>query len=206
MLRRTAGIFFCALACVMVVSAQDVNRFDASVAFGAQFSRASNSFGNTVTLKPTDSGVLLLTIRHRFSLRHGVSVNISHTANAQVYKVPPDTFRVQSAITEYSGTYSFTPFQTARMEPFLFAGVGILRFNRGNTYIDGFQNSFGASTQNKLAFPYGVGLDYKVWKALAVRVQYRGLVFKSPNFGAATLVTGVTGHMAVPTAGIVIKF
>lgn len=206
MLRTAAWILVCSLSCLPLAAAQDFNRFDVHFGYGAQSSKTSESFGNTVSLKPTSSGVFLFTVRRRFTAHHALAFNIGHTSNSQVYQTQPLVFRVQTGITEYSGTYSFSAFQTARIEPFVFGGAGILRFNPGNTYINGVQTVFGASSQNKLVFPYGAGLDYRVWRVIAVRLQYRGLIYKAPDFHIANLVTGATGHMAEADAGIVLKF
>ncbi len=41
---------------------------------------------------------------------------------------------------------------------------------------------------------------------LALRLQYRGLVYKAPSFNVQNLFTGARGHMAEPSVGIVVKF
>jgi outer membrane immunogenic protein len=186
--------------------AQDDGRFDASIGYIGVFSKTSSApLGNT-TLKPTTSGGILASFRYHFNHTHGIEVNFGHTSNTQVFTVPPDTFRVTTGITEYSGAYVLRPFHSRKIDPFLFAGGGTLRFNPSNQYIDGFLSSFGASSQRALAVLYGGGVDYRVWRALAVRVQYRGLIYKTPDFRVPALFTGVYGHMAEPSAGIVIKF
>ena len=194
-------VVFFALA--PLAPARDVNRFDFSVGAAGLFSKTSTN-GST-TLKPTNSYEILGTVRFRFNRRHAIAANLGHMMNAQVF-LTPHNFRVQASITEFTGAYVFSPFQTARLEPFLFAGAGALRFTPGTTYIDGFQSSFGTVQQTSLAVLYGGGADYRLWRRLALRLQYRGLVYKNPNFNSGTLVTGTKGHMAEPSAGIVVKF
>jgi hypothetical protein len=42
---------------------------------------------------------------------------------------------------------------------------------------------------------------------LALRLQYRGLLYKVPDFHVPSLFfTGAKGHMAEPSVGIVVKF
>ncbi len=137
---------------------------------------------------------------------HSLEANFAHTMNSQVFLLAPNNFRVQAGITEFSGAYVFSPFQTARVVPFLFGGAGALRFNPGNTSIDGFQAAFGAAQQTSLAFLYGAGADYRLWRVLALRLQYRGLIYKAPDFNLQNLFTGARGHMAEPSVGIVFKF
>jgi outer membrane immunogenic protein len=207
LLLKEAGL---AIATVLVLAsfalAQDEGRFDVGIGYTGVFSKTSTASQGNTTLKPTTSGGILATFRYRFNHTHGIEVNFGHTSNSQVFSVPPDTFRVKAGITEYSGAYVLSPFHTERIEPFVFGGGGTLRFNPGNQYIDGFLSPFGASSQRALAFLYGGGADYRLWKTLAVRVQYRGLIYKVPDFGRTRLFTGVMGHMAEPSAAIVIKF
>jgi opacity protein-like surface antigen len=183
-----------------------VARFDVGLAYSGVFSKTSAPSTGTVSLKPTTAGAVLGSVRYHFNHTHGVEVNFGHTSNSQVYSVPPDTFRVNAGITEFTAAYVLSPFHASRMDPFLFAGGGALRFNPGNQYIDGSRSSLGAASQRPLAVLYGAGLDYRLWKALAVRVQYRGLFYKAPDFHVPSLFTGVYTHMAEPTVGFVIKF
>jgi len=191
---------------ISTAAAQDVAHFDASVAWAAAFSKTSTSYSGGVVLKPTTSGAVLGTFRYHFNRMHGLEVNIARTANSQKYFIGPDNFRVNSDVAEYSGAYVFSPFRTAKLEPFLLGGAGALRFNPGNTYIDGFQAAFGAAKQTSLAFLYGGGVDHRLWRALSLRLQYRGFIYKAPNFHVQTLVTAAKGHMAEPSVGITFKF
>jgi outer membrane immunogenic protein len=206
MLKRAGFQIASVVMVISVAAAQDVGHFDASVAWAGVFSKTSTSYGGGVVLKPTNSGAVLGTFRFRFNRMHALEVNIGRTSTSQHYFLGPNDFRVNSDVTEYSGAYVFSPFRTAKLEPFLLGGAGALRFNPGNTYIDGFQSAFGATKQTSLAFLYGGGADYHLWRALSLRLQYRGLVYKAPNFRVQTLVTGAKGHMAEPSIGIVFKF
>src|SRR5579863_560202 len=110
-------------------TAQDEGRFDASIAYGGVFSKTSSApLGNT-TLKPTNSGGVLGSFRYHFNRTHGIEVNFGHTNNTQVFTVPPDIFRATTGITEFSGAYVFSPFHARKIDPFVFAGGGTLRFN-----------------------------------------------------------------------------
>jgi outer membrane immunogenic protein len=206
-MKRTGLAIATILALVSLAAAQDdQGHFDAGLGFTGIFSKTSSASLSDTTLKPTTSGGVLATFRYRFNHTHGIAVNFSHTNNSQVFTVPPDTLRVSTGITEFSAAYVFSPFHPKRTDPFLLGGGGMLRFNPGNQYIDGFQSSFGAQQQTSLTFLYGGGIDYRLWKALALRVQYRGLIYKVPDFKVPALSLGAYGHMAEPSAGIVIKF
>jgi opacity protein-like surface antigen len=206
MTRKKAVVSLIFLSAASFLSAQDVEHFNAAVSWSGVFSKSTSSYGGGVTLKPTTSGAVLGTFRFRFNHMHGVELNIGHTSNSHRFLVGPDTYRVNTDITEYTGAYVFSPFRTGKLEAFLLAGAGALKFSPGSTYIDGFSAFIGASAQKSIAVLYGGGVDYHLWKAFSARLQYRGLFYKDPNFHVQTLVTGARGHMAEPSAGIVVVF
>jgi outer membrane immunogenic protein len=204
---RTAGLAITVLALACIASAQEQNRFDFSINGAGVFSKTASSSSGSITDNPTKSVAFIGTFRFHLSPKHAVEVNVGRTRNSQIFSVPPNSFRVLSSITEFTGDYVFTPFSARKFQPFLVAGGGALRFNPGNTYIDTFPASFGAASQTSLAFLYGGGVDYPVWRRLAVRLQYRGLLYKEPDFHVPSLLfTGTEGHMAEPSVGIVLKF
>ena len=210
---RTAGvalslifIFALALAAAAQDAAQDEGRFDVSISGGAAFSKTSKSTNGTVTLEPTTALNILGSVRYRFNHLSSVQLNIGRTSNSQLYVVPPDSYRVKSSTTEFSLAYVLTPFTRGKLQPFLLGGAGGLHFGAGNQYIDGVQSPFGAVSQTSLAFVYGAGTDYVIWRGLGVRLQYRGLIYKAPDFGRTILFTGARGHLAEPMVGIVAKF
>lgn len=188
------------------VAQDDDSHFDVGLSYSGIFSRNSASSVNSTTLNPTTSGGVLGTVRYRFNHTHGIAVNIGHTNNSQVFTIPPDTFRVSAGITEFSAAYMLSPFHAKRLDPFVLAGGGMLRFGAGGQYIDGFLSPFGAKNQTSLAVLYGGGADYRVWRSVALRVQYRGLFYKAPDFTQTRLFSGAYGHMAEPTAGLAFKF
>ena len=204
---RTVGlVIITMLGFACLLSAQEPNRVDVSISGAGVFSKTSSSNNQSVTNAPTNSVAYIGSVRYHFTCKHAVEGNIGHTVNSQIFSVPPDSFRVISSITEFSGAYVFSPCSRKRLQPFVFAGGGALRFSPGNTYIDTFPASFGAAQQTSLAFLYGGGADYRLWRKLALRLEYRGLIYKVPDFNLPFLFTGAKGHLAEPTAGIVVKF
>ena len=194
------------------------NRFDISLNGGAAFTTQSQ--GNGTTLTPTNSLNILVTGRYRFSARSSVELNYAHTSNSQIYFASPLTYRIHNSIGEYSGAYVFSFLQSARIEPFVFAGAAGLVFypSYDSNTVDGVLTIIPASQQSKPAFLYGGGVDYRVFSRLplirrsgvsdhlALRLQYRGLLYKAPDFKVQNLFTGDRGHMAEPMIGIVVKF
>jgi opacity protein-like surface antigen len=84
-----------------------------------------------------------------------------------------------------------------------FAGGGALVFDpTGNAG----GNFAGATTETRGAFVYGAGADYAFTRHISLRAEYRGYVYKAPDFNLAGLNTDSWTHIAQPSAGIVFRF
>ncbi len=64
----------------------------------------------------------------------------------------------------------------------------------------------GVGTQGRSAFLYGAGADYALTRHLSLRAEYRGFVYKNPDFGLRPMNTESWTHTAQPSAGIVFRF
>jgi hypothetical protein len=215
---RTSGIAVAAIFLLTTIGLSQNNRFDVSLNGGAVLSKQSE--GNGTVLTPTNSVNVLVTGRYRFSARSSLELNYAHTANSQIYFSSPLTYRIHSTIGEYSGAYVFSFLESGKVEPFVFAGAAALTFYPGysSNTINDVQTNIPASQQTKPAVLYGGGLDYRIFSSLpfirksgvsnhlALRLQYRGLFYKAPDFKVQNLFTGDRGHMAEPTGGVVVKF
>jgi opacity protein-like surface antigen len=200
----SVGAVFALLAGIS--AAQNVGHFDAAASFGGVLGvNSSNGIGD-VRVEPTNSALLLGSFRFRFNRTHGLVFNYGRTNDSQIFVLPPDNYRVETKIIEYSGAYVISPFHFDKLEPFFFAGGGALRFSPGKTYIDGFESPFGAASQTSTAFLYGAGVDYPVWKRFGLRLQYRGLLFHEPTFHLQQFITGSLGHMPELSVGVVFNF
>jgi opacity protein-like surface antigen len=204
MLKHAGMVIAALLLCTAAGLTQDDGRFDLSLSGAAVISKQSTGHG--IVLDPTTSGAPLVTFRYRFNPKHSIIANYSGTHDSQIYTLGAHVYRVQSTVSEFSAAYVFNPIQIGKFEPFLMAGAGSLSFNPGDTFIDTFQVPIASVKQKELMYLYGGGVDYRVLPHVAVRLQYRGLVYKEPNFKNPTLFTGVLGHMAEPTIGIVFRF
>jgi hypothetical protein len=49
-------------------------------------------------------------------------------------------------------------------------------------------------------------VDYRLLGGLGLRLQYRGLVYKAPDFGISALSTDSWTHTAEPSVGLVLRF
>jgi hypothetical protein len=204
-----------------VVAAQE-NRFDVSANAAGLFTNQSS--GNGIVQSATDGGGLFGTIRVRFKIKHSLVFDYGRDKNSQIYKFIDD-FHILTNISEYSFAYMFAPFQKGRWEPFLLAGVGPLRFSPRSTWVflppltgnipDRIQVNLHAVKQTEVAFLYGLGVDYRLprFSRFAIRLQYRGFLYKAPDFkidatsgSSVSFFTGARSHLAEPSAGLVFRF
>jgi outer membrane immunogenic protein len=196
-----------AILSMAATAAQAQIGLDVALSGAGVFSKSTSSSTTNISNDPTNSAAIFGSIRYNFNEHHAVELDLGHTNNSQIFTVPPDTFRLKTGIFEYTAAYVFSPLTKGRWKPFLLAGGGGLGFTVDATYIDNLPTQLGTVRQNRPAVLYGGGTDYEVWGHLGLRLQYRGLVFRAPDFGVPSrFYTGARGHMAEPAVGIVVKF
>jgi hypothetical protein len=219
---RTAGLILLAFFFLTSVSLGQDGHFDFSLNGAGVFTKQST--GNGITKSATDGGGGFATFRVRFNQKHSLAFNYGRAKNSQIFQTI-DNFHVLTNISEYSGTYMFTPIRKGRFEPFLLAGAGTLGFSPRSTWVflpplpgnvpNNIQINLNAAKQAQLAYIYGGGVDYQlpVFKRFAFRLQYRGFIYKEPDFkvdanagSAVSFFTGAKGHIAEPSIGLVFRF
>jgi len=166
------------------------------------FTKDSNQNG---TLQhSTDTGGFLVNYRFHFNGWLGAEASYGYDRNTQQNITPSGNFGIESNVHQATGALVVNlPVYVARMRPYVLAGAGALVFDpAGNT--GGFVS--GAQRQTRPAFVYGGGVDYRLVRHVALRLEYRGFVYNRPDFGIATLSSNVTAHTAQPSAGIVVHF
>jgi len=83
------------------------------------------------------------------------------------------------------------------VSPFVLAGGGAMFFD---------PREGSMKEQTRGAFVYGGGFDVPLAKHFLVRAQYRGFVYKTPDFEMTSLKVDKYTHSAVPSAGLVFTF
>lgn len=221
MLKRAGTALAGILFLTSIALGQD-GHFDASINGGEAFTNTVS--GNSVTQSATAGPAIFGTFRYKLRPKHSLIFNFGRTRNSQTY-LAGDNFHVVNSITEVTGGYVFSPCPKAKLAPFFLVGGGALIFGPSSTWVffpnlpnnvlDRVQVNLGASNQTELAFLYGLGVDYQVpkYSKFAIRMQYRGFLYKAPDFkvdaNAGSMVNFFTGgreHMAVPSVGLVFRF
>jgi outer membrane immunogenic protein len=161
-----------------------------------------DSDGNGVQNHVTNTGGFLVGYRYNVNRWLAGEANYGYDRNTQIY-FDSGLGRVQSDVHQVTGDAVVRLPGFLRLQPYALAGGGALMFDpTGNA-----GGSFGGATwQAKGAFVYGAGADYAFTKHISLRAEYRGYVYKSPDFNLASLNTNAWTHTAQPSAGIVVRF
>lgn len=155
---------------------------------------------NGITNNPSNSGGLMA--GYRFNIKKWLAVegDYDYFRNSQKFLANSgDTF-VPVNVHGGTGTAIFK-LPTFRLptvkavSPFVAGGGGGLLFDPRSGSVN--------KEQTKGAFVYGGGLDVALSRHFMVRAQYRGFVYKVPDFD---LKVDKYTHSAVPSAGLVFTF
>jgi opacity protein-like surface antigen len=160
--------------------------------------------GQGISRTSTDTGGFLVGYRYHINRWLAAEGDYGFDRNTQKYFGSFGQSRVQANVHTVTGDLVVTlPLPIKRLSPYALAGGGSLIFdptgNRGGTIP-------GAGSQGRGAFLYGAGADYALTRHFSLRAEYRGYVYKDPDFGLRALNTNSWTHTAQPSAGIVFHF
>jgi opacity protein-like surface antigen len=162
-----------------------------------------DSTGQGIRQQATDTGGFLVGYRYNLNRWLAAETNYGFARNTQQYSVPLGFAGIQSNVHQFTGelVVKLPSPVLFKINPYLLAGGGALVFSPTDNNLVA-----GADTQGKGAFLYGGGADLPISRHFSLRAEYRGLVYKSPDFGLSSLNTDAVTHTAQPSAGIVFRF
>jgi outer membrane immunogenic protein len=188
------------LAFVSITAVAQENRSEISVQGTGFFTK--DTAGDGTVERASETGGFLLGYRYNFNRWLAAEANYGYDRNTQFY-FGGTAASIQSNIHQITGAAVVKLPNFARLEPYALAGAGALVFdptgNSGGSFA-------GARSETKATFVYGVGAQYALSRYFSLRAEYRGLVYKAPNFNLAGLNTDSWTHIAQPSAGIVFRF
>jgi opacity protein-like surface antigen len=163
-----------------------------------------NSQQNGTLEHATNTGGVLVNYRFHINGWLAAEASYGYDRNTQESFTPGGNFGIQANVHQATGAMVVNlPVSIHRMRPYVLAGAGALVFNpTGNA--GGFVS--GAERQARAAFVYGGGIDYRLLRHVALRLEYRGFVYDRPDFGIVAFSSGLTTHSAEPSAGLVLHF
>src|SRR6266478_3816585 len=160
--------------------------------------------GGTTSHSATESGGFLLGYSYQFSRWAGVEGNYGFTRNTQNYLGSFGGSSLQANFHEITGAFvAHIPVNAPRVRPYALAGAGALVFNPTD---DAKSINAGIDRQTKAAFVYGGGANFDITRNFGVRAEYRGLVYKAPDFKLESLNLDKVTHLAQPSVGFFFRF
>ena len=181
--------------------AQMFKHLDGAVSVFGQTSGTSN--GNAIQDKPTRSIGTLATVRQSFHPWLGYEVNYGYTRFAEKYTTSPFDVQVQNNLHEVSVAYLLQgpTLPILGLQPFAAVGTAGLIFLPTTT---GGQRY---SQQTRIPILYEFGVNYPVLTShLGLRLEYRGLSYKAPDFSAPILTSGARRQTSELALGAYFKF
>ena len=174
---------FLLLPLLAVAGFAQESRQDASLSFTGIF--PPYVYGNTVQQHPRYGWGALASYRYMLTPRSAVEGNYEYSQYANKYVTSFNNVRVQTRLQEISAAYVFN-FTFKKFNPFLEGGVGGFIFTpiqgSGTTTLD-------AKRQTNIGALWGGGIAYELSPSFDLRVQYRGITVKAPNFDLANYKT-----------------
>lgn len=202
-MRRTTILLGSIVFLMALAATAQENRSEISVQGAGFFTKSAS--GNGTAYSTTETGGFLSTYRYHLNRWVSAEAAYGYDLNSQKYILSSDAFRIQSGIHQATGSLVLNlPYHTgSRLNPYIVTGGGALMFEpTGNQ----FNTLSGASSQAKGVFVYGAGVNYAIRQRLALRVEYRGLMYGTPDFGFGALKTNTITHTAVPSVGLTFRF
>jgi len=153
---------------------------------------------NGITNSPTNSAGLLVGYRYNINRWLAAEGDFDYFRPTEKYRNSTGgPGEVKTNTYGMTGTAVIKIPTSFSLKPYALVGGGALGFATRDSFL---------SNQTRGAFVYGGGADYKLMKHVALRAQYRGFVYKVPDFGQAALHLDKVTHSAVPSAGLVFSF
>jgi outer membrane immunogenic protein len=192
---------------VLLVGAAAVGKAQESrMEFSASFLGEKAFDVNGLEVHPmhsTSTGGVLGSYRYDLTPRSQLELNYGFSQYTILYhNVTLPQGQVHTRQQELSGAYVYTR-TYHNFNPFAEVGVGAMVFtpilDSGTTVKDTKQNS-------NIGALFGAGLAYEISPSFDVRVEYRGFLLKSPDFGEPLFKTNRYYVVQTPSLGIAYHF
>ena len=151
----------------------------------------------------TNTGGLLASYRYDLTPRSQLELNYTFAQDTIKYNtVTVTNGQVKTKQQELSGAYVYTR-TYHNFNPFAEAGIGVMIFtpilNTGTTQLNLKQNS-------NIGALFGAGLAYEISPSFDIRVEYRGFLLKTPDFGYSEFKTNRYYVTQSPSIGVAYHF
>jgi outer membrane immunogenic protein len=158
--------------------------------------------GNAVQLHSTVGFGFLASYRYLLTPHSGLELNYQYAQEVQHFRNPTNNFLIHNRFQEISGAYVYN-FIFRNFNPFLEGGPGGYIFT---PIRDQKTQSLSVSQNTNVGILYGGGFAYELSPSFDIRVEYRGIVVKSPSFGQENLRTSRYYNISDPVIGVAYHF
>jgi opacity protein-like surface antigen len=185
-----------------VATAQVENPSQITVQGTALITKDSTSDSGLASRQSTKSGGFLVGYSYQFNSWAGAEGNYGYTRNTQNYFGSIGQSSIRADMHELTGSFvAHIPVHVARIRPYALAGAGALIFDPTDKFAAG-----GVERQTRATFVYGGGVNFDLTRNFGVRAEYRGLVYKDPDFTLNNLNLDKVTHLAQPSVGFFFRF
>lgn len=190
----------CLLSLLSAVGFAQESRQDVSASFVGTYQPTIT--GNAVTQTSTLGKGVLLGYRFMLTPSSALEGNYQYSQFDMKYTAPFSSARFHNSMQEGSIAY-VRSFIYKNFNPFAEAGVGMLLFTPIN---DTGTTTNAGSRQKAIGGLFGGGVAYELSPSWDLRVEYRGFVMKSMDFGLSQFKTNRYYVLQQPAIGFAYHF
>lgn len=190
----------CLLSLLSAVGFAQESRQDVSASFVGTYQPTIT--GNAVTQTSTLGKGVLLGYRFMLTPSSALEGNYQYSQFDMKYSAPFSSARFHNSMQEGSIAY-VRSFIYKNFNPFAEAGVGMLLFTPIN---DTGTTTNAGSRQKAIGGLFGGGIAYELSPSWDLRVEYRGFVMKSMDFGLSQFKTNRYYVLQQPAIGFAYHF
>jgi opacity protein-like surface antigen len=148
------------------------------------------------------SGGFLVGYSYQFNRWFGAEGNYGYTRNTHNYGLSAGQSSLQTDFHEVTGALvAHIPTNVRHVRPYALAGAGALVFDPTEKFVVA-----GTERQTRGTFVYGGGANFDITNNFGIRAEYRGLVYKVPDFGLNGFDPDKFTHLAQPSVGFFFRF
>jgi Outer membrane protein beta-barrel domain len=195
----TFAVLIVAIAAASTAQAQKILK-NTDISLSGLYQTTQDTSGNGISDDPTHSGGGQVALRHSYHWWLGFEASYGYTRFAERYSNQP--FPIQHNMHDFAASYLVsTPVGILGFRPFALAGVSAVVMSPS---LNGGQN---VSYQGRPGLNFAVGVNKAILTDhLGIRVQYRGLYYKTPDFGEEALTTNAWRLTSEPMIGAYVRF
>jgi len=193
--------FFTTIAVLLVLSVFSVAEDQESkhqVSIQGSAFIGKDTTGNGIRNTMTNTGGLVVTYRYNLNHLFAFEGDFDYFRNSLKYSTTSGVSAVNNNVFGSTGALVIKLPGSKVVKPYTLVGAGALSFSpRDHSPYD---------NQTRATFVYGGGMDVPLAKHVAFRTQYRGFVYKVPDYGHDSFKVNGFTHSAVPSVGFVYNF